>query len=53
MAKLTPEFAQGWTKGRVSLRAALLEVLEDNNHPIWESGNLQEDLVNLVKGNTK
>lgn len=50
---LTPEFAKGWTKGRESLRSRLLEVLEDPDHPIWISQDIQAEMIHLVKAGTK
>lgn len=43
-------YNQGRSRGHEEIQKPLLEVLKDNNHPIWESENLQEALIRLVEG---
>ena len=42
-------YNQGRARGHEEIQKPLLEVLKDDNHPIWESGNLQESLIRLVE----
>lgn len=51
---LTAETQRAYNRGRArgheEIQKTLLSVLKDDNHPIWESGNLQEALIRLVEG---
>lgn len=42
-------YNQGRARGHEEIQKPLLEILKDDNHPIWESGSLQESLIRLVE----
>ena len=42
-------YQRGINKGRIDLATQLLEVIEDNDHPIWENENLQQDLIAEIR----
>lgn len=42
-------YNQGRARGHEEIQKPLLEVLRNNDHPIWESGNLQKALIQLVE----
>lgn len=43
-------YYKGVARGHEEIQQALLSVITNDNHPIWESGNLQESLIRLVEG---
>lgn len=42
-------YNQGRARGHEEIQSAILSVLKDDNHPIWDSGSLQESLIRLVE----
>ena len=45
---LDPLLTKAFNAGRDKERARLLKVIEDNDHPIWEVGHFQKDLIDLI-----
>lgn len=41
-------YTRGIEKGRIDLANQLLQIVEDNDHPLWES-NLQEELIQTIR----
>lgn len=41
-------YSKGIEKGRVDLANQLLQIVEDNDNPLWES-NLQEELIHTIR----
>lgn len=42
-------YQRGIEKGRIDLANQLLEIIENNDHPIWENENTQQDLIAEIR----
>lgn len=49
IAEAQSAYNRGRARGHEEIQKPLLSILKDDNHPIWESGNLQESLIRLVE----
>lgn len=42
-------YQRGITKGRTDIANQLLQIVEDDDHPIWSNETLQQDLTNIIR----